>query len=130
MKKSVKKTIIIFLILILSIFLSIFSLFKISKTTSFAVGELKKMEKNLTEKNKNKLLKKATKLEKNWQENSNWLRVCLKREPLEKIDIEFLKLKTNIKNFNKNKIQKNLKIISHNLKQIEKDSQPFLFNVF
>ena len=130
MKKSLKKTIIIFLILTLIIFSSIFSLVKIAKTTSFSINELQKIEENLNETKKEKILKKTIELEENWQKNSNLLRVYLKREPLEKIDLEFLKLKNNIKNFNKTKIKKNLKIITHNFKQIKKDSQPFLYNIF
>lgn len=129
MKKSMKKTLIIFLILILIIFLSIFSLIKIKKITSNSILELQKIEQNLNKQSKEELFKKTFNLEKNWQKNSNLLRICLKREPLEKLDVELLKLKTHIKNFNKPKIKKNLQIIIHHFKQLEKDSNPYLSNI-
>lgn len=130
MKKTIKKTIIVFLILILTISTSILSLFKIKKTSSFCLCEIKNIEQNLSKDNKRQLLKKILKLEENWQKNASILRICLKREPLEKLDLEFLKLKNNIKNFNENKVEKNIKTMAYLFEQIEKDSKPVFFNIF
>ena len=124
-----KKTIIIFSILFATVTVSLLSFCYINKRCNITITNAKNLEKIINIENKDMLLIKTTNLEDFWEKNSKIMRIFLQREILDNIELEFTSLKNNIFNFNKAKINKNLKFIEKYCEDVKKNMQPTITNI-
>lgn len=124
-----KKTIIIFSILFITITTSIFSIIKINTNCNSTIAIAENFKQVMYVENKKNLLHKTSNLESLWEKNSKLMRIFLKRDVLTDIDLEILSLKNNILNFNKAKINKNLEYIKKYCEEIQNDMKPIIYNI-
>ncbi len=125
-----KKTIIIFSIFIIVLMFNIFSFIFVNNQTNDLITKVKQMQISLNDKkNINSIFDQSITLQKNWQSTENILRLFLKRDTLNYINKELLKLNFYSSNFDKNKIEKSLNLIEFYCNETIKDYNPSLSNI-
>lgn len=124
-----KKTIIIFLILVSVISTSIYNYIDVERKCSLILEETKLIEQNLNQNNLPFLKYEAKNLKYDWDYSSNILQLFLKRENLKLLEKEILNLNNNLEEFNMNKLKKNIKQLYFYCDEIKKQSNLSISNI-
>lgn len=124
-----KKTIIIFLILVSIISTSIYSYIDVERKCALILEETKLIEQNLNQNNLPFLKYEAKNLKYDWDYSSNILQLFLKRENLKLLEKEILNLNNNLEEFNVNKLKKNIKQLYFYCDEIKKQSNLSISNI-